>query len=447
MKVKNLLLAGLAAIAMTACNNEDGFIDNENPNLTSEQAKMRLLFSFDGNGSTRAVSKGDDDAGTELEYGASEVTVVLDYGNDEPLVYVKGLKLLKLDEATKEAVATTDPFEVAAGTSVKMYAFVNPKDLDFTGVQKASDLAALSVGPHATFTADAGLAYIDEDVAKPANKKTDEKSGFLMSGETIITTIEVGKDNEAPITVSRVAAKLDENTKTDLFEITSSGLSFTDKTTAIGVKFIGHSYSNLVNDSYVLPVTANFKEGVLQKYIPVRLEDTSDASYRWSEEGEKVTYCLENGNPSSEKRTRVHYKAQVCFIAGETTEDATEDFYIRTVPVNDKVELRVYKNWTALKTAYPILEDGKKADDAYLEKYDIMRYAGGICYYEAPIETFETDGPHAVIVRNNWYKLSVSEVSKLGTPTPAPEPAETPTRLTVNAEIQPWIVQINDIKL
>lgn len=160
MKVKNLLLAGLAAIAMTACNNEDGFIDNENPNLTGEQAKMRLLFSFDGNGSTRTVSKGDDDAGTELEYGASEVTVVLDYGNDEPLVYVKGLKLLKLDETTKEAVATTDPFEVAAGTSVKMYAFVNPKDLDFTGVQKASDLAALSVGPHATFTADAGLAYM-----------------------------------------------------------------------------------------------------------------------------------------------------------------------------------------------------------------------------------------------------------------------------------------------
>lgn len=265
-----------------------------------------------------------------------------------------------------------------------------------------------------------------------------------MSGETIITTIEVGKVNEALITVSRVAAKLDENTKTDLFEITSSGLTFTDKTTTIGVKFIGHSYSNLVNDSYVLPVTANFKEGVLQKYIPVRLEDTSDASYRWSEEGEKVTYCLENGNPSSEKRTRVHYKAQVCFIAGETTEDATEDFYIRTVPVNDKVELRVYKNWTALKTAYPTLKDENQKDDAYLGKYDIMRYAGGICYYEAPIET---TGSGAVIVRNNWYQLSVSEVSKLGTPTPAPEPEEVPTKLVVKAKIQPWKVQINDIKL
>lgn len=445
MKVKNLLLAGLAAIAMTACNNENEFINDENPNLTGEQAKMRLLFSFDGNGGTRTATLGGDDAGTELEYGASKITVVLDYGNDEPLVYVKGLTLLKLNENSKEAVATTEAFEVAAGTSVKMYAFVNPKDLNFVGVKKASDLAALSVGPYATFTADAGLAYIDEDVAKPADVN-DEKSGFLMSGETTITTIEVGKDNVAPIKVSRVAAKLDENTKTDLFKITSSGLTFTDsRTTAIGVKFIGHSYSNLVTDSYVLPVTSNFKDGFLQEYIPVRVPETNDDSYRWSDE--EITYCLENSNFSSEKLTRVHYKAQVCFIAGETTEDATEDFYIRTVPVNGKAELRVYKNWTALKAVYQTLEDGKQRDDAYLKNYDIMRYAGGICYYEAPIETFETDGSRAVIVRNNWYKLSVSEVSKLGTPTPAPEPTENPTRLTVKAQIQPWKVQINDIKL
>lgn len=442
MKVKNLLLAGLAIVAMTACNNEDGFINNEDPGLTGEQAKMRLLFSFDGNGGTRTVSKGDDDAGTELEYGASKITVVLDYGNDEPLVFVKDLKLTKPDETSKVALATTAPFEVAAGTNVKIYAFVNPKDLALD-VAKAPDLVKLSVGEHAKFTADTGLAYIDGDVAKPADAKV-EKSGFLMSGQSVIETITAGITNNVEIEVSRVAAKLDEQTKTDLFDIASSGLTFTDGTTAIGVKFVGHSYSNLVNDSYVLPVTANFKEGVLQKYIPVRLEDTNDASYRWS--AEQLTYCLENGNSSSEKQTRVHYKAKVYFTIGDAPAEATEDFYIRAVYTGngDEKQLRVYKNWTALKTAYPILEEGKEADDAYLGKYDIMRYAGGICYYEAPIET---TGSGAVIVRNNWYQLSVSEVSKLGTPTPAPEPEEVPTKLVVKAKIQPWKVQINDIKL
>ena len=39
MKVKNLLLAGLAAVAMTACSNEDEFAKQNNQNLTGEQAK------------------------------------------------------------------------------------------------------------------------------------------------------------------------------------------------------------------------------------------------------------------------------------------------------------------------------------------------------------------------------------------------------------------------
>lgn len=445
MKVKNLLLAGLAAIAMTACNNENEFINDENPNLTGEQAKMRLLFSFDGNEGTRTVTPGGDDAGTELEYGASKITVVLDYGDNQPLVFVKDLTLTKPDENSKVAVATTAPFDVAAGANVQMYAFVNPKDLKLD-VRLASELAGLSVGKHLDFTAKTGLAYIDGDVAKPAEKNV-EKSGFLMSGQKLIKTITSGITNNVEIEVSRVAAKLDEGTKTDLFNITSSGLTFTDDITAIGVKFVGHSYSNLVNDSYVLPVTNNFKEDFLQKYIPVRVAETNDASYRWSTE--QFTYCLENGNSSSEKQTRVHYKAKVYFTIGAKSEEATEDFYIRAVFTGngDEKQLRVYKNWAALKAAYPILEEARKADDAYLGEYYIMRYVGGVCYYEAPIETFETDGSRAVIVRNNWYKLSVSEVSKLGTPTPAPEPEEVPTKLVVNARIQPWKVQINDIKL
>lgn len=442
MKVKNLLLVSLATIAMMACSDEDGVINNEGPSLAGKQAKMRLLFSFDGNGGTRTVSKGDDAAGTELEYGASKITVALDYGDNKPLVFVKDLTLTKPDADSKVAVATTDPFQVAAGANVKIYAFVNPKDL---AIDQAPDLTKLSVGEHAGFTAETGLAYINEDVAKPASKK-DEKSGFLMSGEATIKTIVAGQTTEAEIKVSRVAAKLDEMTKKDdVFDIASSGLTFTDgSTTTIGVKFVGHSYSNLVNDSYVLPVASNFKEGVLQKYIPVRAEGTNDASYRWSDEG--ITYCLENGNSSSKKQTRVHYKAKVYFGTAEASVEATEDFYIRAVYTGngDEKQLRVYKSWNALKTAYPILVNEKKADDAYLKNYDIMRYIGGVCYYEAPIET---TGFGTVIVRNNWYQLAVSEVSKLGTPTPAPEPEEIPTKLVVKAKIQPWKVQINDIKL
>ena len=41
MKVKNLLLAGLAVAAMTACSNNDEIIDN-GVQTTTEEASMRI---------------------------------------------------------------------------------------------------------------------------------------------------------------------------------------------------------------------------------------------------------------------------------------------------------------------------------------------------------------------------------------------------------------------
>ena len=103
----------------------------------------------------------------------------------------------------------------------------------------------------------------------------------------------------------------------------------------------------------------------------------------------------------------------------------------------------------ALKAAYPNVtwDDTKKEDNEYLANHSIKKYDGGICYYEAPIETAGTTASSQTIVRNNWYKLTVSKVSKLGTPTPALEPEETTAKLIIEAEIQPWTVQINDIEL
>ena len=176
----------------------------------------------------------------------------------------------------------------------------------------------------------------------------------------------------------------------------------------------------------------------MQPYI-AKGAAANNGSYRWNETG--VTYCLDNS--SSANPTRVHYRAQVYF--GD--EPANETFYIRAVYTEgDKTELRVYKNWKALKDAYPNVtwDDSKKDDNKYLANHSIKKYDGGICYYEAPIETA---GSGEKIVRNNWYQLTVSKVSKLGTPTPALEPDETPAKLIIEAKIQPWTVQINDIEL
>ncbi len=428
MKVKNLLLASLAIVAMTACSNEDEFANENNRNSTGEQAKMRLLFSFNETNGTRSVTQGESSAGTDLEYGVTKITAVLDYGDGAPRVIMKDLDITKEEGQTK--IATTEEFAVTAGTNVKLYAFVNPTNLEIT---QTTNLDQLSVGNHSEFTG-ATLAYLDKDVAKDG--------AFLMSGETTIDKIEAKEEaNTATIKVSRVAAKLDEQTEnTKLFSIKNSGLTFTGDIQEIGVKLLSHSYSNLTTDSYVLP-QANTFNSFLQPYI-AKGAAANDGSYRWNETG--FTYCLDNS--SSANPTRVHYRAQVYF--GE--EEANETFYIRAVYTEgDKTELRVYKNWNALKAAYPNVtwDDTKKEDNEYLANHSIKKYDGGICYYEAPIETAGTTASSQKIVRNNWYQLTVSKVSKLGTPTPALEPDETPAKLIIEAKIQPWTVQINDIEL
>ena len=74
----------------------------------------------------------------------------------------------------------------------------------------------------------------------------------------------------------------------------------------------------------------------------------------------------------------------------------------------------------------------------------MKRYKSGRCYYEAEI-LHSTEG--ASIIRNNWYKLSVRTISDLGTPDPVKEPEDKKTYLIINANVEPWTVNINDFDL
>ena len=75
MKVKNLLLAGLAVAAMTACSNDE-IIDNDGIQTNGENAAMQINFQFP---TTRVVSDGGTNAGIDIEYAATEITAVLEY--------------------------------------------------------------------------------------------------------------------------------------------------------------------------------------------------------------------------------------------------------------------------------------------------------------------------------------------------------------------------------
>lgn len=440
MKIKNLLLASLAVAAMTACSNEEEFIDNGIQTPTGEQATMRVNFtSITGN--SRAVSEGGKDAGSTEESAITTATIVLDYGGNK--IIVKDNLTLGKTNAEKEIVASTPAFSVTAGTGVTIYAFVNPSaalNASINAARTAKDFKALQIGAQAL--PEDGLDYLASSIAKEDN--------FLMSGSKGDITITAGTDaNKATINVDRVSAKLDEQTDSEEnFKISKSTYTVKGKENWLVVKFVGHSYSNLVKDSYVLTNETSWRgaEPYLQVY---------KTGYKWITAG--ITYCLENkvGGDWTEatkaKATNVHYQAQVYYATGTEENPALEKaktFYVKVNPIYENGnyvgdEKTIYKSWADMREDYAGLSK-EEGDAEYLAANGIIKYENGLCYYEAAIQHA---GQGCSIIRNNWYQLAVNTVKDLGWPTSTPPTPDSDTKLTITANIQPWTIQKNDIDL
>ena len=83
MKVKNLLLAGLAVAAMTACSNDE--IVDSSAIATGEDASIRISFLAPAS-ETRGVTDGGTNAGSMDESKITTATIVLDYNGTKRIV-------------------------------------------------------------------------------------------------------------------------------------------------------------------------------------------------------------------------------------------------------------------------------------------------------------------------------------------------------------------------
>lgn len=418
MKVKKLLLAGLAIAAMTACSNDNDFVDNSNNSATSEDASMNLKFAFSN--LTRTVTNGGTSAGEEVEWSATKVTVVLDYGEAKPVI-VENLGTITSSDGNVK-MAETEKFAVKSGAQVKVYAFLNPGELDYSA--GVNNLITTS-----TNFPETGLDYLKDGVAAD--------NSFMMSNADgtpeVIDIIAGSQENSATIKVERVCAKIDETTEAGkMFKLATQSVEGPEAS----IKLTGHTYVNLAKASYVLSQTPCWTAGKTDPYF--NQYSTTSPTYNWIS-GNTSTYCFENiisGDWNINKHTSVLYEGQVYF-EGEENPSAT--FYVKENPKSSKRE--IFRTWQDLTNVYFGLKETENAED--LKNYSIEKYTDGKCYYQASIEDSKAG---VSIVRNNWYQLKVSEIRDLGYPTPVP-PTKEDTKLTVEVQILPWIIQLNDIVL
>ncbi|WP_294480196.1 Mfa1 family fimbria major subunit [uncultured Bacteroides sp.] len=427
MKLKNLLLAGLTIAAMTACSNDNEFVDNGNQ-TKGEEASMRINLKFANEVNTRADApddkSGDKKAGEDFEIASANVTAIIEYPNSNKRLVYKNLTLVPGNAGTYQ----TNAFSVEAGSNVNVYAIVNYGE-DAANKLNIEKLAELTVGAQTLPDVEESLAYIANTVAK--------KDAFLMSGKVEKVNIEAGsKENKARISVDRVAAKLDERTPEDPFIIIDGNKIYNTKED-VSILITGFSFSNLSSDSYVFSGETS-PSSWLQKYVPAG-EKADSTTYRWIKDN--ITYCLENntGNP-----TKVHYKGQVC-LGGKALKD---NFYIRAVTLDNKTIYRLFTSWEELTGYYNDDTISKLDKDAIetLAKYGINKYFGGVCYYEADIKTHSPEESTSVL-RNNWYELKVKTISKIGYPTPTPEIKPEDTMLDIITTVNPWTIQVNNFEL
>ena len=427
MKLRNLLLAGLAAAAITACSNGEEFVDNGIQAPTGELASMRINFSTPAVTRSSSVTPGGADEGSAEESAITTATIVLDYAGSKRIIK-NNLTLTGTADADKVLVASTPKFEVTAGSGITIYVFINPSEALNTAIESTADLNSLTIGNQALPLA----GFLETGIAM--------ENKFLMSGLKSGVTIIAGTDaNEETIEVNRISAKLEETTGEEPFALEAPTVGVKNNEETLAVAIIGHSYSNLVKNSYVLSQTATWKgaDPYLQPY--------SSGNYEWI--NSDVTYCLENKvggawNTAKGTATNVQYKGQVYYVKGsETTKAGT--FFVKTSYTDNGEVKTIYKTWAAMKADYNGLSD-TEGDADYLKANEIVKYVDGICYYEAPIQDVNEG---CSIIRNNWYQLTVTKVDDLGWPGDVPPPPTSPTMLKVNAKIMPWTIHVNNIEL
>lgn len=412
MKVKNLLLAGLAVAAMTACSNDIEGVDNSIQN--DGTAFMQLSFDFP---KTRAtVTDENDSQGTSDEYNVKTVDVRLVYDGGKIQDISKKIEDFKV-ENNGQTLTLKNTEVVPEGTVLEACAVINKGDVNISGNNWTSTKIE---------TTDTGLGYLANGIAA--------KESFLMTGKnTSTTTFTKGLTSNVTISVSRVSAKLDEVSKTTSYTIAENKDDDAKIDKKMEISLEEYSYGNLTQKTYLL---ADNSKSIIddQSYINSYGTDKKGYDFR-AINTEDVVYCMENAstNGLTGNSTYVLYRASVKI---DGIQPATP-FYVWNK--------NIYMSFAELKAAYPTLTenfDDETSQEDFLAK-NVYKYENGECFYMTAID--DATDEHKV-VRNTWYKLDVQGIAKLGFPTPEVPPTfDKEAYMDLVITITPWKVKFNAI--
>lgn len=438
------LATTLAAAALfSACNKETDFGGESSvPEGLPTYASVTVSVNNPGTRATRAVS----------QTGEKEIQKV------DILIFDKSgvLETYAKDLTPESGTGNYTAKNIQTTTGEKtVYAVANNL---VSGIKQGMTLGAFEQLSYEAAKADGESYKVDVPIAKASN--------FLMFGktETTLTEQDPGTPNKVSLTVTRAAAKsqlLFKNVEaSESFQPENVAVTFDDASTQLAqLQPTMYVVAPTQSTGTVTPWDDNYTTQAAN-WIAAREKD-----FDADNDGEDLAtiygyshYLSENINATPLMNTTtcmlVRVKATPTTWSDEGGTQQGSTFYALVKFTTDQDAEQKYETidsyygiYKDQATAQTVLDSGALSGDPEKDKYGIVTFTDGYCYYRLNLRdmTQATSAARYSVLRNHFYKVTVTEINNLGWNNPGdlvdPEdktPVETETSLEVTITVADW---------
>lgn len=480
MKKMNLLVMSLvsaAALSFSSCSSND---DLTGGGTQSQADGVYMTLSIAGSNQSTRTEGTVTNAGIEGESTITEGTLYLYSNKTDKCVFRKVITSAMFDETTPNK---TKPIKISVNT-------VDTEDKDTYTVY----FMANKTGIDDPLAADAPFAISENGGAEYG---LTDKSKIVMfnqndnSRKVNHSTVKFTADNNVstnPATagtvyLDRVVARIDEPTVAATNITAAEAKTENVAKTIAGIAYEKYAISNVNKNSYIVQKwtdeykTLSVKWGTTEttKYFqPTSFFGDAKAPANLDKFGNvKYNYVFENTTTDAAEATALYFqiKANLTDEAKVNADFADGTFYrydkklyTRIADIFSDAEKGIVSNpftESGTTTAEAVVASIKNADGTLIPEGEALNnfrnnnkievFRAGSMYYYYPIQdnTYKTATTFSVL-RNSIYQLNVTKISEVGKDIPnGPTPDDNNPNyyMTVQVQVNPWILNTKDIEL
>ena len=478
MKKMNLLamsLVSAAALSFSSCSSND---DLTGGGTQSQADGVYMTLSIAGSNQGTRTTGTETDPGIDGESTITEGTLYLYSNKTGECVFRKVITSSMFEEATPNK---TKPIKISVNT-------VDTKDKDTYTVYFMANKTGIEnpLATDATFdmSNEGGAEYGQNGKIVMFNQNDNGRHKNHSTVEfTADNNVSTNPATAGTVYLDRVVARIDEPTVAAT-NITAAEAKTENVTATIAsITYEKYAISNVNKNSYIVQNwtddynTLNVKWGTTEttKYFqPTSFFGDAKAPANLDKFGKvKYNYVFENTTTDASEATALYFqiKANLTPEAAANADFADGTFYrydkklyTRIADIFSDAEKGLVSNpftESGTTTAEAVVANIKTAEGKLIPEGEALNnfrnnnkievFRAGSMYYYYPIQdnTYKTATTFSVL-RNSIYQLNVTKISEVGKDIPnGPTPDDNNPNyfMTVQVQVNPWILNIKDIEL